>query len=147
MLIRTFTPVSRWRRGVSFIKSSRISPRVCALSLGIGFNIGRTRSSGGLSTHAPGPVSLTYRSRRNPLYSQLLLVIGNAARNGPPFSLSLSLTPSSAFTAEPRRTNIYINSFHARETRRSSGGCDPHAPARRIADDYRRIGSSPDDFS
>ncbi|KAI4496665.1 hypothetical protein M0804_000475 [Polistes exclamans] len=41
------------------------------------FFVPRTRPSG-FSTHAPGPVSLTYRSRRNPLYSQLLFVIGNA---------------------------------------------------------------------
>jgi len=41
-------------------------------------------------TRAPGSVSLTYRSRENPLYSQLLLAIGNA--DAFPLSPSLSFS-------------------------------------------------------
>lgn len=74
---------ARGREGVhgGFIKSSRISPggRV-GIGSGDGFNIegpGRT----GPSTHTPGPVSLTYRSRRNPLYSQLLGLTGSSHTN------------------------------------------------------------------
>ena len=71
-----------------FIKSSRIGWRVRERERerdvrvrGVRcFNIegpGRAEPS----THAPGPVSLTYRSRRNPLYTQLLVVTGNAHTN------------------------------------------------------------------
>ena len=62
------------------VKSPRISRRVRGEGFGL-IKSGLRGKSGAPrvdpTDHAPGPVTLTYGSRRNPLYSQLLVVIGN----------------------------------------------------------------------